>query len=743
MTHESASHPGAELLAPARDREAFLAAVAAGAGAVYCGVTGGLNARRKAGGIGEDELPALCRLAHDHGVRVYVTTNIVVKQAELGWAVEAAGRYLAAGADALIIQDLGFLAEVRRAWPNAELHVSTQADVHDARGVALCRELGASRVTLSRELSLAEIAAIAAEERAAAAGLGVAPCELEAFAHGAICPSYSGLCMLSSFLREGRSPNRGLCAQPCRLPFDLVGEEGVRLQPAERERPLCTHDNCAIGDVAELVAAGVASLKLEGRMKPAAYVHAVTSAWRSVLDGACIEDASRGLKRSFNRGFTDAYLHGVSGNELMSYERSGNRGELVGEVVGFEPEPGFVPRGGQQLHGTALVQLTASVGEGDSVELRHPDEPTRFLVVGAPRPGAAGEVLRLSVPRPMRAGSEARVTKSVALERAAEGDIAEMEDDLARIEASLLASVVGPELSCVSADRVPSSAPCDATPGAIPTAMPTPELCVLVDHAEDAAALRAVGANRIYLDVVEIEPTEQALAAARDEGLVPVLDEVCREPDHARIDSWVASGEPVVTANLSELALARARGALAEVTADVPVHNVATLELLARLGVRGAWLSPELSISEMLELAARNRVLASPLDLGIVVYGRPRLMTCEHCVLQVAYDCDHKHAACPHRALRHWLVNIDGRRLPASTDAQGRSHVYLDKPVDLLEHTPELVRAGVRRLIVDARADESANATHIVDAVRCLLGAGPAREAVTGGYSGLAEAGVL
>lgn len=417
-----------ELLAPARDREAFLAALAAGADAIYCGVTGGLNARRRAAGIGEDELAGLCELAHGRGARVYVTANVAVKQGEIAGAIAAAGRYVAAGADALIIQDWGFLSEVRRAYPEAEIHVSTQANVHDARGVALCAELGAARVTLSRELPLTEISRIAEAERERAKTRGCVPCELEVFAHGAICPSYSGVCMLSSFLREGRSPNRGLCAQPCRLPFDLVGEEGARLQPPDRERPLCTHDNCAIDDAGALARAGVASLKLEGRMKPAAYVHAVASAWRCRLDALAAGEESaelvewerRALKRSFNRGLTDAYLHGASGNELMSYERSGNRGELVGVAVGFEPEPGFVPRDGQQVRGEVVVRLDAPVGAGDSVELRHSDEPTRFLVVESPRDARAGECLRLRTPRPMPAGSEARVTKSVRLERAAE-----------------------------------------------------------------------------------------------------------------------------------------------------------------------------------------------------------------------------------------------------------------------------------------------------------------------------------
>lgn len=424
MTPTSQDIP--ELLAPAGDREAFLAAVAAGADAIYCGVTGQLNARRRAGGIAPAELAGLCELAHGHGVRVYVTMNVVVKQAELEDALAAARFVLGVGADALIIQDLGFIAAVRRACPDAEIHVSTQANVHDARGVRLCEKLGAARVTLSRELPLQEIASIAAETSA----------ELEVFSHGAICPSYSGVCMLSSFLRQGRSPNRGLCAQPCRLPFDLVGENGVRLQPASRERALCTHDNCAIDDLAALAAAGVASLKLEGRMKPAAYVWAVTSAYRAALDALARGEQGvppavrRTLKRSFNRGLTDAYLQGTSGNELMSYERSGNRGELVGELVSFEPEPGFVPRDGQQIRGTVTLALAASVGAGDSLELRPVDDPERFMVVLAPGPCEAGGTLRCRVPRPMPAGCEVRLTRSVAMLDAAARAVSELEREL-------------------------------------------------------------------------------------------------------------------------------------------------------------------------------------------------------------------------------------------------------------------------------------------------------------------------
>ncbi len=227
-----------------------------------------------------------------------------------------------------------------------------------------------------------------------------------------------------------------MCAQPCRLPFDLVGEEGVRLQPAERERALCTRDNCVVGDVRALARAGVASLKLEGRMKPSPYVYAVTSAYRVALDALAAggqpngEALRRRLKRSFNRGLVDCYLLGESGNGLMSYERSGNRGELVGHVLGFEPEPGFVPRDGQQLRGTIELELDAPVDAGDSLELRHASEPTRFLVVVAPRAVAAGERVVVRVPRAVPSGADVRVTRSVELVCEAAEAVSRLEREL-------------------------------------------------------------------------------------------------------------------------------------------------------------------------------------------------------------------------------------------------------------------------------------------------------------------------
>ena len=217
-----------ELLSPAGGPEPFAAALAAGADAIYCGM-GSFNARRKAANFDDESFAAACRAAHLAGTRVYVTVNIVIKDAEMRDALELVRKCAMLGADAFIIQDWGLFAEVRRLMPSVETHNSTQANIHDARGTAFCAAAGADRVTLSRELSIAEIAAI----HDACPAI-----DLEVFAHGSICFSYSGVCVLSSFCQAGRSANRGMCAQPCRLPFELIDGDGRNISAPGRGRPL-------------------------------------------------------------------------------------------------------------------------------------------------------------------------------------------------------------------------------------------------------------------------------------------------------------------------------------------------------------------------------------------------------------------------------------------------------------------------------------------------------------------------
>ena len=408
-----------ELLAPAGGPEPFNAALAAGADAIYCALGSDFNARRGAHNFTYETFEAACRAAHLVGTRVYVTVNVVIRTAEMPRVLALVRKAWVLGADALIIQDWGLLSEVRRRFPQIECHVSTQANVHDARAVAWCRELGVERVTLSRELSVGEIAHIARE--------GV---ELEGFGHGALCFCYSGVCMMSS-LAGDRSANRGLCAQPCRLLYDLVDEEGNRLNAPERGRPLCPKDYCTIDDLARLNAAGLGSLKVEGRMKAPDYVYSVVSAYRAQLDDlaagrtpSATDDALRHerLRRAFNRDFTHSYLDGRSDDDMMSYERSNNRGELVGVVVGSRDlGGGRVRRGGgnggrerfrSKTFAEVDISLDRHVGQGDLLEVRPEDDPSQFLTTRADVDAKAGETITCRSVRPMPAGSPVRVIRS-------------------------------------------------------------------------------------------------------------------------------------------------------------------------------------------------------------------------------------------------------------------------------------------------------------------------------------------
>ncbi len=322
-----------ELLAPAGNPAMLHAVVAAGADAAYLGM-GELNARRSAENFDDETFAEACDYAHLRGSRVYVAMNTIVLPEEMPRALKTARRCVDAGADAFIVQDLGFAVALARTLPQAQLHASTQMSIHSKDGISALAELGFARVTLARELSLGEIAALC--EHAAALGM-----EVETFAHGALCVCYSGQCLMSSLI-GGRSANRGLCAQACRLPYRLVDLRDPKRQlKSPGEHLLSPKDLCLVDDVSQLAQAGVASLKIEGRMKSSEYAHTVVGVYREALDAASSEegagpDAREGFRSRlgsvFSRGFASAYFDGERGNDVMSYQRPNNRGQFVGRV---------------------------------------------------------------------------------------------------------------------------------------------------------------------------------------------------------------------------------------------------------------------------------------------------------------------------------------------------------------------------------------------------------------------------
>ncbi len=282
-----------EILAPVGSPEMLTAAVRCGTDAVYMGASA-FHARRNSHSFGDAELVEAIAYAHAHGVKVHITLNTLIREEEMDKALSVAREAAAAGADALILQDVGLAAQIHKALPTLPLHASTQLSCHTPAGVKRLRQMGFSRVVLAREMT--------AEEIKACAGLG---CELEIFVHGALCMSVSGQCYFSAML-GGRSGNRGACAQTCRLPFRADGSR-------DREAAaLSLKDMSLLSHMGELADLGVCSLKIEGRMKRPEYVAAAVTVYRAASRGKIPDpQAMADLEAVFSRsGFTDGYLTG-------------------------------------------------------------------------------------------------------------------------------------------------------------------------------------------------------------------------------------------------------------------------------------------------------------------------------------------------------------------------------------------------------------------------------------------------
>ncbi len=340
-----------ELLAPAGNWECARAAVENGADAIYFGLDAGFNARVRATNFHVRELPQLMLMLHRQGVLGYVTLNTLVFTDELPRLEENIRQLADAGVDAVLVQDLGVARLIREICPAMVVHASTQMTLTDAAAIETVRELGVQRVVLARELSLAEIRRISASTSM----------PLEVFVHGALCVAYSGQCLTSESL-GGRSANRGQCAQACRLPYEIICD-GQDRDLGEVKYLLSPQDLAAHDLVPELIAAGVCSLKIEGRLKTPEYVANTCGHYRRAIDAALAgehrrldEEQQRELELSFSRGFSPGWLEGCDHKQLVPGLSSAKRGVLIGSIL--------------DTRGDALkTQLSAPLAVGDGIVL--------------------------------------------------------------------------------------------------------------------------------------------------------------------------------------------------------------------------------------------------------------------------------------------------------------------------------------------------------------------------------------
>ena len=338
-----------ELLSPAGDWDCVKAAIENGADAVYFGLDVGFNARARAANFSIDDLPRLMTTLHRRGLKGYTTLNTLVFSDELAAFERVIETVVLSGVDAVLVQDVGAARLIRKICPDLPLHASTQMTLTSSESIALAESLGMQRVVVARELSIDEIRQIRTQTAM----------PLEVFVHGALCVAYSGQCLTSESL-GGRSANRGQCAQACRLPYTILSN-GVEIDLGSQQYLLSPQDLAAYALSPELIAAGVSSLKIEGRLKTAEYVANITRHYRTAIDSAMaghpVTFSPRDVEEmelSFSRGFSHGWLEGCDHKMLVPATSSSKRGVLVGTVM-------FV------RHGRVEIELTGSIKRGDGV----------------------------------------------------------------------------------------------------------------------------------------------------------------------------------------------------------------------------------------------------------------------------------------------------------------------------------------------------------------------------------------
>lgn len=396
-----------ENLAPAGNWDALRSAVAAGADAVYLGYAA-YSARAGAGNFDEQQLRDAVRFAHLHHVRVHVTVNTLIKDGEMAGVVDVLRLLSEIRVDAVLVQDLGVLRMARRCFPDLPIHASTQMAIHNATGVLFCRNQGMTRAVLARECSAAEIA-LAAKE-------GI---EIEVFGHGAQCVAVSGECLFSSVV-GGRSGNRGRCAQPCRLLYTYRGKTAAWLSP----RDVCMRD-----DLPELNKAGVASIKLEGRLKRPEYVATIANSYRNAIDAMdnghfrkADENEITGLRQIFSRGgFMRGYAMGAEDAGVIDPARVSHGGVKIGRV---EFAAGNMAR----------VRLERSLDDGDGLQIRTAQGDAELIYAGHDTEAGQIAVVRLRPDIRTKAGDEVyRLTSEKQLQWARSLAIPAIPADMALI----------------------------------------------------------------------------------------------------------------------------------------------------------------------------------------------------------------------------------------------------------------------------------------------------------------------
>ena len=594
-----------ELLAPAGSMEALRAAVCNGADAVYLGADT-FNARMNARNFSAADLQEAIVYCHVRGVKVHLTLNTLVLDREMPRAAELIRMAASCGVDAFIVQDLGMVSLCRQLAPDVPIHASTQMSIHSLEGVLEAAALGCSRVVLARELPAEEIAHICKKS----------PVEIEVFVHGALCMCYSGQCYLSSVIGR-RSGNRGQCAQPCRLPYGYGRFESTRY-------PLSLKDNCLAGELDELRRMGVASIKIEGRMKRPEYVAIVTRAYRTVLNGGKLTQADlQELETAFSRqGFTDGYFKGQTGSDMF-----GRRQESEDTADLFASARATYEQGETQRIG---VRFYAMIHRGQPARLAVEDPDGNLCRTYGPVPEQA--VYRSLTAQDL----EQQLKKTGGTPYLCTSVRSSLDPDL-MLPASAINAMRRDVIAELTAKRGRAEKPhlnAYDEPPRYDGISGEPQLTVAVRTADQITSrMLSMKPTVLYVPLSElVEHPELRQRVGVETQLAAILPRVIWSGELGPIARQLRTVydmgvRQVLAGNLGQLHIARAAGFAVRGDFGLNIVNSRAMRYLREQGLDSQLLSFELTLPQI-------RDISKAVPAEVLIYGRLPLMLMENCVIK-------------------------------------------------------------------------------------------------------------
>ena len=650
-----------ELLSPAGSMESVEAAVQNGADAVYFGY-GAFNARRNAKNFTPEQAAQAVSYCHLRGVKVHLTLNTLLTDRELPLAAQLAAQASDMGVDALIVQDLGVVRMLKQATPDLPLHASTQMSVHSLDGVKRCADLGFQRVVLSRELSREEIRYICANS----------PIEIEVFVHGALCMCYSGQCYMSAVIGR-RSGNRGQCAQPCRLPYGYGRFESTRY-------PLSLKDNCLAGELDELRRMGVASIKIEGRMKRPEYVAIVTRAYRTVLNGGKLTPSDlQELETAFSRqGFTDGYFRGQTGSDMFGRRQEG---EDTADL--FASARATYEQGEPQRIG---VRFYAMIRRGEPAQLAVEDPDGNLCRTRGPVPEQA--VYRSLTPQDL----EQQLKKTGGTPYLCTAVRSSLDPDL-MLPASAINAMRRDVIAELTAERgraAPAHLNAYDEPPRYDGIAGEPQLTIAVRTAgQITSRMLSMKPTVLYVPLSElVEHPELRQRVSVETQLAAILPRVIWSGELAPVARQLRTVyemgvRQVLAGNLGQLHIARAAGFAVRGDFGLNIVNSRAMRYLREQGLDSQLLSFELTLPQIRDISK-----AVPAEL--LIYGRLPLMLMENCVMKNRTGI----CACQTGTVR--LVDRVGEEFPIVKDPGTCRNVLLNgKKLYLLDKKDALRGMGL------------------------------------------------